>query len=329
MEIALALPHYDFSVPGENPLAWETVVATARAAEAAGVDALYVSDHLFLDVEKYGGGPGAYGAYEPLVTLAALGRETTRVRLGTLVLCEALRPAGVLAKALATLDRVCDGRLDVGLGAGWYGPEYEAIGMTLPGPAERLARLREALLIVTGMFGGEPVTVEGEFHTVRKAVCLPPPVQRPRPRVFLGGKGDRLLRMVAELADGWNTVWAWSPSTYAERVTVLDAACEAAGRDPAMVWRSVGLYTLVGESEADLAARYRRMQSEAPGGMLDAVSLDDWRTDHLVGTPEAVREQMEAWAAVGVDQFVACVGPLPFSVSHPDDVALALSVLTP
>ena len=328
MEIALALPHYDFSVPGENPLRWETIVTAARAAEAAGVDALYVSDHLFLDVEKYGGGPGVYGSYEPLVTLAALARDTTRVRLGTLVLCEALRPAGVLAKALATLDRVCAGRLDVGLGAWWYEPEYEAIGMTLPGPGERLARLREALTIVTRMFGGGRVTVEGDYHTVRDAVCLPPPVQQPRPRVFLGGKGDRLLRMVAELADGWNTVWAWSPSTYRERVRVLDAACGAAGRDPASVWRSVGLYTLVGEDEADLAARYRRMQAEAPGGMLDAVSLDDWRTDHLVGTPDQVIEQIQAWAEAGVDQFVACVGPLPFSVSHPDDVALALSVLT-
>src|SRR5882762_4436091 len=106
MRFGFALPQYDFSVPTESPLRWKTVRATAQRAEELGFDSLWVSDHLFLGIEKYGGGPGEYGAFEPIATLAALARETTRVRLGTLVLCEALRPATVLAKALATLDRV-------------------------------------------------------------------------------------------------------------------------------------------------------------------------------------------------------------------------------
>lgn len=328
MEVALALPHYDFSVPGENPLRWDTLSGLARDAERLGFDALYVSDHLFLDIEKYGGGPGVYGAYEPLVTLAALARVVPRVRLGTLVLCEALRPAGVLAKALATLDRVAGGRLDVGIGAGWYEPEYETLGMDLPPPGERLARLREAIEIVTGLLGGGPVTVEGAYHTVRGAVALPPAAQQPRPRVFVGGKGDRLLALVAEAADGWNTVWVWEPEAYRERVAALEAACAAAGRDPSSVWRSVGLYTLVGDDAADLDARYRRMQERAPGGMLDAVPLDEWRRGRLVGTVEEVSGQLASWRDLGVDQFVACVGPLPFSISDPDDVALAARALT-
>lgn len=328
MEVGLALPHYDFSVPGENPLPWSTVAEVARGADHAGVDALYLSDHLFLEIEKYGGGPGEYAAYEPLVALAALARIVPRPRLGTLVLCEALRSAGVLAKALATLDRITGGRLDVGIGAGWYEPEYEALGMTLPPPGERLARLEEALTIVTGLLAGDKrVTVEGTHHQVREAVLLPPPTQTPRPRVFVGGKGDRLLGLVARQADGWNTVWAWTPASYRERLGVLEAACESAGRDPATVWRSLGLYTLVGEDAADLQARYRRMQETAPGGMLDAVSLDEWSQGHLVGTPDEVTEQLAEWAELGIEQFVACVGPLPFSVSHPDDVAFALDVL--
>ena len=129
MRVGLALPQYDYSVPGESPLRWDTLLDHAERAEALGFDSLWLSDHLFLDIAKYGGPAEPYGIYEPLVTLAALARTVTRPRLGTLVACEALRPASVLAKALATLDRICAGRLDVGLGAGWYAPEYEAVGL--------------------------------------------------------------------------------------------------------------------------------------------------------------------------------------------------------
>lgn len=328
VEIGLALPHYDFSIPGENPLSWDVLLATAVEAQRAGFETLYVSDHLFLDIEKYGGGPGVYGAYEPLVTLAALAGAVPRVRLGTLVLCEALRPAGVLAKALATLDRVTGGRLDVGIGAGWYEPEYVALGMRLPPPRERLARLREAVEIVTGLLGGGPYTLEGDHHTVHDAVVMPPALQQPRPRVFVGGKGDRLLGLVADLADGWNTVWVWTPEDYAERLAALDRACEAADRDPASVDKTLGLYTLVGEDAADLEARYARMQSTAPGGMLDDVTLDVWRRGRMVGTVSEVREQLAAWRDLGVSQFVACVGPLPFSIGHADDLAVAAHALS-
>jgi len=327
VEIGLALPHYDFSIPGENPLRWETLLGTARRAAELGVDEVYLSDHLFLDVEKYGGGPGHYGTFEPLVTLAALACEVERVRLGTLVLCEALRPAGVLAKTLATLDTIAGGRIDVGIGGGWYEPEYEAIGMTLPPPGERLARTSEAVRILTGLLGGGPYTLHGKFHTVRDAIAQPASPQQPRPRVFVGGKGDRLLRLVAEEADGWNTVWVWTPDAYAERVGVLERACEDAGRDPDSVWRTLGLYTLVGEDEADLEARYRRMQEQAPGGMLDTTSLDQWRQGRLVGTVDEVAAQAAAWREAGVAQLILCVGPLPFSLTSPDDLEVAVEAV--
>ena len=170
MRIGLALPQYDYSVPGESPLMFDTVAEHARRAEAAGYDSLWVSDHLFLDIGKYGGSSEPVGAFEPIATLGALAGVVDRVRLGTLVLCEALRPPTVAAKALATLDRLTGGRLDVGLGAGWYEPEYAAIGMAMPPPGERIRRLREATQIVTGLLGGDPLTFDGEFfHTDRRA----------------------------------------------------------------------------------------------------------------------------------------------------------------
>ena len=120
MDIGLALPQFDFSVPDERPLRWDTVRYWAMHAEALGFDSVWVADHLFLSIEKYGGPPGEHGGYDPMVLLGALARATSRVRLGTLVLCAQLRPPAVLAKALATLDVISGGRVTVGLGAGWY-----------------------------------------------------------------------------------------------------------------------------------------------------------------------------------------------------------------
>ena len=322
MHLGLALPQYDYSVAGVRPLRFETIVEYAQRAAASGYDSLWMSDHLFLDLAKYGGAPDREACFDPLVTLAAIARRVPRVRLGTLVLCEALRPASVLAKALATLDRICGGRLDVGLGAGWYEPEYEAIEMPMPRPGVRIDRLAEAIEVVTGLLPGGPFTFEGAHHRADAARCLPGSVQQPHPRVLLGGKGDRLLRLVAERADGWNTCWTWTPEAYRERADVLARACERVGRDPATVWRSLGLYALCGEDERDLARRFERMASEAPPGVMKGMDLAGFRTGRLVGTVDEVREQVGAWAALGVDTIIAGVGAVPFHVARSDDVEL-------
>ena len=329
MHIGLALSQYDYSVPGESPLRWETLLDQAQRAEALGFDSLWLSDHLFLDIAKYGGSADPHGIFEPLVTLAALSRTVTRPRLGTLVMCEALRPASVLAKALATLDRICDGRLDVGLGAGWYEAEYEAVGMKMPPPRERLERLEEAVTVVSGLLGGGPLTFDGKYHRAVAARNLPPALQQPRPRVFVGGKGDRLIALAAAHADGWNTCWVWTPDAYRARLDVLTAACERTGRDPATVWRTLGLYALCGEDDADLERRFERMRTAMPAGVVTE-TLAEWRVGRLVGTVEEVREQARVWADdLGIETLVLGVGPLPFSVSAPDDVELLAHALMP
>jgi alkanesulfonate monooxygenase SsuD/methylene tetrahydromethanopterin reductase-like flavin-dependent oxidoreductase (luciferase family) len=181
MRIGLALPQYDYSVPGESPLRFETIADHARRGDTLGYDSLWLSDHLFLDLAKYGAAPTRYGAFEPIATLGALAGIVSRARLGTLVVCEALRHPAVLAKALATLDRLTGGRLDVGLGAGWYEPEYEALGMAMPRPGVRIERLREATEIVAGLLGGEPLTYDGTYYRVHHALLDPPAHQVPRP----------------------------------------------------------------------------------------------------------------------------------------------------
>src|SRR5262249_42503330 len=243
-------------------------------------------------------------------------------------MCEALRPASVLAKALATLDRLSGGRLDIGLGAGWYEPEYAALGMDMPRPGTRLERLADAVEVVKGLLGGGPVTDDGAHHGAADGTNRPPAVQQPRPRVFVGGKGDRLLRLAAEHADGWNTCWVWTTDAYRERLRVLDDACAAVGRDPATVWRTLGLYALCGEDERDLARRFERLREVSPKGVLDGVELDDFRKGRLVGTAAEVREQIRGWDEIGVEPLILGVGAVPFQVSTPDDVELLLEVCT-
>lgn len=330
VRIGLALPQYDYSVPGESPLSFATLADHARRADALGFDSLWLSDHLFLDLEKYGGGPRRYGVFEPIATLGALASVVERARLGTLVLCEALRPPAVLAKALATLDRLTGGRLDVGLGAGWYEPEYAALGTGMPRPGVRVDRLREATEIVAGLLTGEPLTYPGTYHQVHHAILDPPALQVPRPPVFIGGKGDRVIRTAVSSADGWNTCWVWTPDAYRERLAVLDAAADEAGRDPEQVWRSVGLYTLVGDSERDVARRFERLQSVTPAGVLDHVTLEEFRVGRLVGTVASVQAQVEEWAELGVETLIVGAGALPFQVGSLDDVeAIADALIGP
>lgn len=322
MDVGLALPQYDFSVPGESPLRWETLLGWAERAEALGFDSVWLSDHLFLDISRYGAPPGAHGCFDPLVAFAAIARRTTTVRLGTLTLCAPLRPATVLAKALASLDAVSGGRLTVGLGAGWYEPELLAAGLRLDPPGARLGRLAEHIQVVRGMFGGGPFTFEGRYERADRARCLPRPLQRPAPPIWVGGKGDRLLELAGTYADGWNAAWIWSMEDWAARAAVLDAACEGAGRDPASVTRSVGLYALAGEDERDLERRFRRLQAVSPPGVLDGATLAEWRVGRLVGTVEQVGEQVREWAALGVSSLVLNAGAVPFALASGDDVDL-------
>ncbi|MEA2460370.1 MAG: hypothetical protein QOH90_547, partial [Actinomycetota bacterium] len=239
MRLGLAMPHYDTSLAG-GPASWEGVLQAARTAEAAGFDSVWVSDHLFLDWAKYGGPPDRQGSLECWTTMAALAGATSRVRVGSLTLCNDFRNPALLAKMIATLDVLSDGRVDVGLGAGWYEPEYAAAGIPFDRPAVRIRRMGEAAHIVRRLLRGEELTFDSDHYTIRGAICRPLPVQRPAPPLWMGGKGDLLLKTVARHADGWNFSWIGSIDAYEERAAVADKACEAAGRDPKDLRRSVG-----------------------------------------------------------------------------------------
>ena len=268
MKLGLALPPYDISVPDRQPATFDRVARYAELAEALGYAQLWVSDHFWLDMTRYGGSPARAGTPECWTMLSGLAVRTSRVRLGTLVMAVGFRPPALLAKMAATLDQLSRGRLDLGLGAGWNEAEFTENGLPFPRPGERLGMLEEGLGVLRALLtdAGTPGSFSGRWYQVEQAPVIPGPVQRPRPPLWVGGKGDRLLGVVARAADGWNVVWSMTPDDYTERLGALEAACKRAGRSPGEVRRSLGLSTLIGRDADDLVERWRRLQAWTPGG---------------------------------------------------------------
>jgi alkanesulfonate monooxygenase SsuD/methylene tetrahydromethanopterin reductase-like flavin-dependent oxidoreductase (luciferase family) len=227
---------------------------------------------------------------------------------------------------VATVDLLSGGRLDVGLGAGWYEPEYQRSGIPLARPGARIERLGESVEIIKRLLDGEELIFEGKHYQVNGAVCRPGPHGGRRPPLWIGGKGDRLLRTAARVADGWNMSWLGSIQTYEDKVRVAVEACEAAGRDPASLRRSVGAYVLVGRDESDARARFERLVSRTPQGVMGsraentAVSWDEFRRDHFAGTAAEVTDRLAPLKESGVEEIIVTLGTLPFQVADEEDV---------
>ena len=331
VKLGFALPHYDFSFPGPGPATFDRVADYAKRAERGGLSEVWVSDHFWSDLARYGGPPGRQGLLECWTTMTALATRTSSVRLGSLVLAVGFRYPSLLAKMAAALDRLSGGRLDLGLGAGWNQDEYEANGIPFPRPGERLAMLEETLGVLGTMLDAAPApaSYHGRFYQVSDAPVNPEPVQRPRPPLWVGGRGDRLLGTVARAADGWNTTWAFTPERYQSRLEVLRAACATAGRPFESVRRSVGLATLIGRDADDLVERWRRLQAWAPGGALDGVELRDWAEERLVGTPDEVVEQLRRWELLEVEQVICSFSNVPFTIFEDEQLDLLTELVLP
>jgi len=330
MRIGLALPHYDFSLPGGGPVSFERVAEVALRAERLGFDSLWVSDHFFASLERYGGPAERQGSLEPLTTLAGLAVRTERVRLGTLVLSASFRHPAILAKAATAIDLLSGGRLELGLGAGWYEREHEAFGYRFGGAGERFRTLEETLEVLARLLPGGPATYEGERFRLRGAYNRPPPARSPRPPLWVGGKGGpRLLGLAARLADGWNTAWRWTPEAYAERVAAARAACERVGRDPGTLRLSLGLFTVLGEDEADLERRHRLVVERLPEGVGEALPLEVLRRECLAGTPEQALERLARFAELGVEELVVSPAPVWFALPDPSMLDLLAEAVIP
>ena len=269
---------------------YDQLLALARLTEALGFDAFFRSDHYF----RIGEGSPGVGSTDAWLTLAALGRETERIRLGTLVTPVTFRLPGVLAIQVAQADAMSGGRIELGLGAGWYDREHEAFGIPFPPTGDRFEMLEEQLTIVDGMWtnpAGEPFTFEGKHYKLDASPALPKPVQRPRPPIILGGWGTkRTPRLAARFADEFNLPFP-PVSYFREGCDHVRNACEQISRDPATMRFTVALVACVGRDEAEFARR-----AEAIGH-----KPDELRANAAGGLPGEVVERIQAFAAAGAE----------------------------
>jgi probable F420-dependent oxidoreductase len=322
MRFGLTLPHYGFSLPNDQPISHERLLEWAGRAESLGFDSVWISDHFFYSFARYGLGERRFGSLEPLISLAAVAMSTERVRLGTLVLGAPFRHPSTLARMAASIDQLSAGRLDLGVGAGWFDEEFVAFGFPFGTVASRFDGLEETLRVLVALFRDQPATIDGSSVSLQGAELLPPPVQRPIP-VWVGGKGGpRLLRLVARHAAGWNVVWRAAPADYAERIDVARRICEQEGRDPRTLRLSVGLYGLLGEDEGAARAAFERGRAGMPGGALDAETYESWCADTLSGSPDRVLERVAAFEELGVEELILSPWVLPFAIREPEQVDL-------
>jgi F420-dependent oxidoreductase-like protein len=267
------------------------LLAVARAAEELGFDAFFRSDHYL----KIGPGSGLPGPTDSWVTLAGLARETARIRLGTLVSAATFRYPGPLAIAVAQVDEMSAGRIELGLGTGWFDTEHSAYGIPFPGLAERFGRLEEQLEIITGLWGtpvGKTYSFSGSYYTLTESPALPKPVQRPRPPILIGGHGPRRTpRLAARFADEYNVVFVSPEETGAAFGRVRDA-CAAAGRDPASLVYSAGQTVCCGRTGAEVARRAAAI-GEDPAELA---------ATGLAGSPAQIVDKLGRFAAIGASR---------------------------
>jgi alkanesulfonate monooxygenase SsuD/methylene tetrahydromethanopterin reductase-like flavin-dependent oxidoreductase (luciferase family) len=281
-------------IEGQEDVTWEDWVALAETCEAAGIEALFRSDH-YLSVSGF----HDRGALDAWGTINALAARTTTLRLGTLVSPASFRHPSVLGKLATTADHVSGGRIEVGLGTGWSEVEHTAYGFPFLPTKERMDVLEEQLTILhDGHWarGEQPFSFDGEYYTLKDLEAFPRPVQRPHPPLIMGGAaGPRAARLAARFADEYNTVMATLDEIVERRGRIV-AACEAAGREP--IPFSLMTTTLMGADAADLARRAEAFTAWT-GTDVDPGDLDPtW----IAGTLDDVVAQLERYAQAGVER---------------------------
>lgn len=287
MKIGLMLPVADNETGG-----WTDLRAMALEAEDSGLDSVWGADHLM-----YRDAGETTGIHEIWTLLSAVAALTARVEIGPLVLAVPFRNPALTAKMAAELDEVSGGRLILGLGCGWHEPEFDAFGYPFD---HRVGRFEEAMAIIAPLLRGESVTFSGRWHSASDAVVLPQPVRPGGPPILIAGKQPRMMSLVAEHAAQWNSAWYGFPdaaNVLHQRLSDLDAALDSAGRDPATLERTAGIFVAFdGADPADAERSIRGSTSDIADGLAGYAQLG---ITHLIAhvfprTTDAVARLAEA-----------------------------------
>ena len=269
--------------------AYETMTRVAQEAEALGFDSIWLYDH-FHTVPV----PSQEVTFECWVSTAALARDTKTIRIGQMVTCNGYRNPALLAKMASTVDVLSHGRLNFGIGAGWYEHEFRAYGYDYPDAPERLRYLREAVQVILAMWTQEEATFEGKYYHVRGAINQPKGVQKPHIPLLIGGGGEKVtLKLVAQYADACNI--GGDIDTIKHKFDVIRQHCETVGRDYQSIHRTSSTGCFMGESEeaalAQLKPRERQM-------------VEVLRRSALIGTPQGVRRRLGEFEEAGVQELI-------------------------
>lgn len=293
---------FGIMIEAQEDLTWERWLQLIDLCETLGFESLWRSDHL---TSVMGVAERETLALWPSLTAVAL--RSTRLIFGQLVSPLTFRHPVELAQNAVALDRLSEGRYQLGLGAGWNEREHRAFGFPLPPVSERMDRLEEAIAVIKLLWTGKPVSFSGRFYRLEEAQMRPTPLRPEGVPLVIGGGGEkRLLRIVAEHASDWNAV-SLHPDGYAAKVAALEHHCAAIGRDPAQISRSWMVGHLIGRDERELRERAQRLQrihvslqGLSPDETIARLRERGW----LVGTPVEVIEQVRARAALGVSRLM-------------------------
>jgi F420-dependent oxidoreductase-like protein len=267
---------------------YDQLLAVARLAEELGFDGFFRSDH-YLKMGDVSGLPGPSDAW---ITLAGLARDTSRIRLGTMVTPITFRFPGPLAISVANVDAMSGGRVELGIGAGWFDDEHHAYAIPFPGLGERFERLEEQLAIITGLWStpvGETFSYAGTHHSVTDSPALPKPLQSPVPVIIGGGGKVRTPRLAARYATEFNHMFS-SPDDIAPIRERIVAACEAIDRDPATMTWGISQVACVGADEAEIARRAAAIGRQP----------DELRANGVAGTVEEAAARLALYAEHGI-----------------------------
>jgi F420-dependent oxidoreductase-like protein len=281
-------------VEGQEDMTWSRFLKLAEAVEALGFESLFRSDHLrALEREPL------YATLALWPSLTALALQTKRIRFGPLVCPITFRHPSMLAKMAASVAELSNGRLDLGLGAGWHDNEHQMFGIPYPRYGIRLQMLDEAAEIIKGLWSGQPFTFSGKHYQLQAAQNHPAPTQ-PIP-IIMGGKGSQTLQIVAKHANEWNFTYA-GVDAFSQKSAELDACCKAIGRDPGTLRRSLMIPFVIGRDETAVQARIHACCQMFP---TLPTTLADWHEAGFIGgTPTEVQEQLQAFVAAGVQRFM-------------------------
>ncbi len=269
--------------------AYETMVRVAQTAEEVGFASIWLVDHFHTTPQ-----PSQEVTFECWTSTAALARETRTIRVGQMVTCNSYRNPALLAKMASTVDVLSHGRLNFGIGAGWYEHEYRAYGYDYPDGPARLRHLREAVQIIRAMWQEEEAHFEGASYQVRGAINQPKGVQRPHIPLLIGGDGEKVtLKLVAQFGDACNV--GDDPAGVTQKLAVLKQHCQAVGRDYESIRRTTTTMCLMAESDEHALAQ---LPAERKARMGDTVKTA------LIGSPETIRQRLASYEEAGVQELV-------------------------